>query len=249
MKPEKREDLYRIYWYDADITGTVKASAICNYLQESAWRHAVDLGFGFYEMRGKKQVWVIVSFVVKMEALPQWGEKIRVETWPRKIDRFIAMRDFRIYSDKHMKLGAATSSWMVLNLDSRRPCKLDDLEIIAGNHISSDNALGEDAPLLKSEGGLEKVLEHTVQYSEIDHNGHVNNTRYIDWCYNSIPSDFHRKKRFETLTINYLSEVKEEEKIEINRKELPGERYSFEGARRVSGKQVFRAEISWLDRK
>ncbi len=248
MKPEKREDLYRIYWYDADITGTVKASAICNYLQESAWRHAVDLGFGFYEMRKRNQVWVIVSFVMKMEALPQWGEKIRVETWPRKVDRFIAMRDFRIYSDKNIKVGAATSSWMVLDLDNRRPCKLDDLEIAAGSHITDDNALGEDAPLLKSAEDLEKVLDHNVQYSEIDHNGHVNNTRYIDWCYNSIPSDFHRKKRFETLTINYLSEVKEEEKIEIYRKELPGERYSFEGARWENGKRVFRSEISWLNR-
>ena len=249
MKPEKREDLYRIYWYDADITGTVKASAICNYLQESAWRHAVDLGFGFYEMRKRKQVWVIVSFVVKMEALPQWGEKIRVETWPRKIDRFIAMRDFRIYSDKHIKLGAATSSWMVLDLDSRRPCKLDDLEIVAGSHISDDNALGEDAPLLKSAGGLEKVLDHNVQYSEIDHNGHVNNTRYIDWCYNSLPSDFHKEKRFDTLTINYLSEVIDKETIAVARQEYQGDKMHFEGSRQTNGKHVFRAEISWLARK
>ena len=38
---------YLIQWCDTDRNGHLKMSAIANYLQESAWRHANHLGFGF----------------------------------------------------------------------------------------------------------------------------------------------------------------------------------------------------------
>lgn len=248
MKHLKREDRYLIYWYDADITGTVKASAVCNYLQESAWRHAAELGFGFEDMESSKQVWVIVSFKLKMEKLPRWGDKILVETWPRKVEKIIAMRDFRIKGLDGTSLGAATSSWMVLDIDTRRPCRLDDLESLL-NHVQDSKALDKDAPLLKNSSSLEYNFEHKVQYSEIDHNGHVNNTRYIDWCYNTLPASFHRKNQFNELIVNYLSEVREEEVIQIDRNGTNEGLTLFQGSRTSSYKKVFRAEISWMGRE
>jgi acyl-ACP thioesterase len=247
MKPLSRKDTYRIYWYDADITGTVKASAICNYLQESAWRHASELGFGFEDMKSNNQVWVIISFKLKMEMLPRWGDKIIVETWPRKLERLLAMRDFEIKSLDGEPLGVATSSWMVLDMDTRRPCRVDKLESLL-NHTQNRMALSEDAPLLKNSDKLDLNFEHQVQYSEIDHNGHVNNTRYIDWCYNSIPSSFHRQRQFHELTVNYLSEVRENEVIQIKRNDTNTDPTLFQGSRPSNDKKVFRAEISWKDR-
>lgn len=248
MKTSVGRDNYRVYWYDADVTGTVKASAVCNYLQESALRHAVNLGFGFEAMKKHNQVWVIISFKVEMSKLPLWGEQIQVETWPRKVEKLMAMRDFRIRNEEGEVIGSSTSSWMVLDMNTRRPCKLDMLNE-AIQHTYDEKAMKEDAPLLQLSHDLNNKHEHRVQFSEIDHNGHVNNTRYIDWCFNSLPSSFHRKNRFHTLTINYLSEVRENEIIYIENTRISGDPTRFQGMRQENGKPVFRAEILWAPRK
>lgn len=81
------KDNYLDNWYEADMTGEAKISSICNYLQESAWRHANHLGFGFEDATARDEVWVIIGLTLKMLRYPRWGEEITVETWPKGLDR------------------------------------------------------------------------------------------------------------------------------------------------------------------
>ncbi|MBQ1438897.1 MAG: hypothetical protein IIZ10_04340, partial [Solobacterium sp.] len=44
-------------------------------------------------------------------------------------------------------------------------------------------------------------------YSDIDLNGHMNNTRYLDWIDDMYDMHFHEVTRIRTLQINYLKEL------------------------------------------
>ena len=59
----------------------------------------------------------------------------------------------------------------------------------------------------------ENVFYRTVGYTELDRNGHVNNTRYIDWANDLLGSDFHREHTLKELTVCYQAEACQSDEI------------------------------------
>ena len=233
---------YLIQWYDTDLNGQLKMSAIANYLQESAWKHANHLGFGYEETRKRNEFWVIVSLMIRMNANPEWGQTITVETWPKGIDRLFAFRDFKIMDAGGAVIGAATSTWMILDQDTRRPKSVDVVKPVL--HMASNHdGLEGHPPLLMPLQEITHTETRQVRFSEVDQNGHVNNIRYIDWCLDALSSEWHRKHRIRTLVINYLSEVRGDDTMEIS--SGPGRELShyIQGTRESDRKVIFRTRV------
>jgi hypothetical protein len=105
---------------------------------------------------------------------------------------------------------------------------------------------------------LKRTGERKAAYSDIDYNGHVNNTRYIQWVQDTIAPGILEAAARMRLDINYLSEVKFGETVEIwsaaiDSVDAAGTgvatggfgaadwAYAFEGRR--AGAAVFRAEL------
>lgn len=49
----------------------------------------------------------------------------------------------------------------------------------------------------------------SVCFTDLDRNGHMNNTRYLDWIADLLPSPFHRSHSPLEFTVCYLSEARE----------------------------------------
>ena len=58
-------------------------------------------------------------------------------------------------------------------------------------------APSEDAP----------AREYLPGYSEIDVNGHVNNTRYVSWLCDELGAELMKDKCVRSLTVNYSHEI------------------------------------------
>lgn len=235
------QENFRVNWYDTDLNGNVKMSSIANYLQEAAWRHARHLGFGYEDAKKRNEFWVIVGLMVKMVENPHWGKTITVETWPKGIERLFAYRDFKIMSDDGSVLGAATSSWMILDLDTHRPKKVDIVKPILHLAVRQD-ILDENPPHLTPLEKVNSSSHRQVQFSEVDYYGHVNNTRYIDWCLDAIPAEWHHAHQIRSMTINFLSEVRYGEAIQVE-SSPEKEAIRFQGIRQEDEKAIFRAKL------
>jgi medium-chain acyl-[acyl-carrier-protein] hydrolase len=234
---------YPIYWYDTDMNGQLKMSAIANYLQESAWRHANHLGFGYEDALKRNEFWVIISLMIRMVGNPQWGQKIVVETWPKGLDRLFAYRDFKITDSTGAVIGAATSAWMILDKDTRRPKSVDLVKPVL--HLATNqDVLDCNPPLLKSLKEIVSTETRKVRFNEVDQHGHVNNTRYIDWSLDAMSWEWHRTHRIKTLVINYLSEVQSDEMIQISTGPA-GEGSEIVQGMREDGKVIFRTRIDF----
>jgi medium-chain acyl-[acyl-carrier-protein] hydrolase len=234
---------YLIHWYDADLNGQIKMSAIANYLQESAWRHANHLGFGFEDANKRNEFWVIVSLMIKLVGYPEWGQTITVETWPKGIDRLFAFRDFRILSSDGTVIGAATSSWMILDQATRRPKNVDIVKPVL--HMAThQDILEENPPFLLQIKEITSSESRQVRFSEVDQHGHVNNIRYIDWCIDALSSEWHRERRIRSMVINYLAEVKADETIKIASGPGKDDSHFIQGTRE-DGKAIFRTRFDW----
>jgi medium-chain acyl-[acyl-carrier-protein] hydrolase len=235
---------YPIQWYDTDLNGQLKMSAIANYLQESAWKHANHLGFGYEDTLKRNEFWVIITLMIRMVGYPEWGQKITVETWPRGIDRLFAYRDFRIMDAGGKVIGAATSAWMILDRTTRRPKNVDIVKPVL--HLAThQDILEANPPLLQPLKEIETTEPRKIRFSEVDQHGHVNNIRFIDWSLDALSSEWHRTHRIRTMVINYLAEVTADETILIATG--PGNDHSviIQGVREEDGKAIFRTRLDW----
>ena len=235
------QENFRINWYDTDLNGHIKMSSIANYLQESAWRHAEHLGFGYEDAQRRNEFWVIVALMVRMVDYPQWGDKITVETWPKGIDRLFAFRDFKIISEDGKVLGAATSTWMILDQDTHRPKKVDIVKPVLHLAVRQD-ILAENPPHLPVLENFNGSVSRQVQFSEVDFYGHVNNTRYLDWCLDAIPAAWHHSHKIRCMIINFLSETHYGENIRVDYL-MSEDSILFQGNREADGKAIYRAEL------
>jgi acyl-ACP thioesterase len=201
-----RTDEYKVHSYEVDFGRRIRLSVLNRFMQESAWRHAETLGAGFASLRSKNYAWVLTRVVLSLEKLPTWGSFINLSTWPSGLDRFFAYRDFLFNDADGHEIGRATSSWCVIDLADRRPQPVAN---IFPFRMPADKALLFPERPPKIEAPIETDFRwHTkVGYQDLDTNEHVNNVRYIDWIYETLPLDFLKAHSIRRLEINYLAET------------------------------------------
>jgi acyl-ACP thioesterase len=82
-----------------------------------------------------------------------------------------------------------------------------------------------------------------VHYTQLDVNGHMNNTRYLDWVEDLLPAEFHREHPVKEFTICYLNEALEGEEVALNWQLDSEGNLHVHAAESTGGKRVFSAEV------
>jgi len=195
---------FQIKSYHSDQDGKLTLFSLFHFLQECAWDNARLNNFGYEFLKENKAFWVLSRILVYMDHYPNWKEEIQIKTWPKGTDGIFALRDFEIILND-MVIGRVTTSWLILDMDTRRPRKLD------GFNFFHENFMQEEAIPKKLEkivlNGDPKILEsRKVYYSDLDVNRHVNNASYVRWILDSYFSANHLNsiREFE---INFISEI------------------------------------------
>lgn len=213
-----------------------------DYAQEIAQVHAQSLGFGFDDLQRTRTVWVLSRMNVKFLNTPLWRDKTTFDTWHKGAEGLFYLRDFRMSDAQGNDAVLATSSWLIINIDTRRIVR--DSATDGLKTAISENAIAEPARKVRVPSGLpaEKVAEHQVSYSDVDMNGHTNNARYLNWTMDALPYDVVKALSVKEMTINFNHETRPGEKVSIMRTSVPDEnRYFVEGL--VDGKSAFIVEI------
>jgi acyl-ACP thioesterase len=245
-----------------DESGCLTMAAAFNYFQEAAIRHAEALGVGRTPMAEIGQGWILSRMSVLMERRPRQEELVTVSTWPRGWEKLFAIRDFDIRDAADTPLVRARSCWLIVDIERRRPLRpqatMDKLPLNPGRDGLPGGGSGLDAWPPALAAAAEKAGSRRAAYSDIDFNGHMNNARYVEWIQDISDRDYLVGAKTMRLDINYLSEVKLGETIELWTVPLPtpsGGKAAFtengafkeNGAsiegRRTAGQAAFRAEL------
>ncbi|MDR1058957.1 MAG: acyl-ACP thioesterase, partial [Treponema sp.] len=178
-----------------------------DFFQEAAVSHAENLGVGREALARTGQGWVLSRISVFLERRPRWGETVTVRSWPRGGDRLFAVRDYDIRDASDFPLVRARGNWLILDIKKRRPLRpqavMETLPLNEGV-----DALPGGGGALDTQDHLNRAGERRVRYSDIDYNGHVNNTRYIQWIQDLTEPELLEQADQMRLDINYLKELK-----------------------------------------
>ena len=164
---------------------------VLDAMQETAGRHAEKLGVGVRDLHAKGLTWVLARFHVRFKTIPSAGETVRIATWPTGRHRLFAVRDFLLKDEAGTEVLRATSAWALMNMESRRPARLDPHLPVFASH--PERMVPDDfSPLPQVEDGGEPARFRAVA-ADIDINDHVNNTVYLDWSLRAIPGAARRQ--------------------------------------------------------
>lgn len=214
-------DIYRINWYDSGADGKVALTALCRFMQESAWRHAKHMNLGFSNLSENDIFWVLSRMLMKVHSYPLWDREIAVETWPTGVDRFFAMRDFFVYDTEEKPVCSASSAWLVLDVDTHRPRRIEPL-FDKRFLLSRKHALDRTPHKIPEGSYGDPDSSRTVLYSDIDIHNHVNNVKYIEWIIDSLSLEFIESNVPVEFEINFLAESSKSDNVSLYNERIEG---------------------------
>ena len=236
------EDNYRIKSYEVDIHRRLRISAMLDFFQESAWRHATDLKVGVEQLGSQGCFWVLSRLSLQVDEYPVWNDEITVHTWPKGIDKLMALRDFLILNRAGEVCVRASTAWIIVDSKRRRPVRIEPFF----SHITlllDREALPGTAKKVPPLSEGDAMSQYTAGYSVLDINRHVNNARYADWITDSFSLDKFEKTAIRDFSINYLAEVGPGQAVDITLLPVEDNGYLVSGS--VGGRESFRSLVGW----
>ena len=211
------EPIYRSKFTLSDIHldgfGRMKPSSILYFVQEAAGQHCNLLKVDWDTLAKQNLFWAVTRHRVQITRLPTRGETITVETWPMPTTKVAFPRSVVAYDENGQEVFRAISIWVLMDSRTRMmilPGKSGVLVegALRGNELSVPRAI---LPAL-----LQKQDTRTVRYTQLDRNGHMNNTKYLDWVDDLLPSAFHKEHPVREFSVSYHAEAREGQQIQLD---------------------------------
>lgn len=228
--------------YEVDPQGLARLPIFCCFMQEAAYAHAEHFGLGHTQLAPRNMSWVLSRMRIEVERRPRWGETVRLRTWPSGRDRLFYTRDFQITNDAGDLLLLASTAWFVIDLGQRErvlPDWWSGCDLPIGPPVFSAKL-----KRLKQCACVEGTVQ-TVNYGDLDQNGHVSNIRYVEWMLNHLPQEFHQRHMLRSLEVNYLNEAVCGHEISIC-EQVEG--LSIGHSIRADGRDLCRGRSVWITR-
>ncbi|MBQ7455888.1 MAG: hypothetical protein IJS53_05535 [Clostridia bacterium] len=191
---------------DCDVNGQWRPSAILEAMQEVSGAHCALLGIGRSELMKRGIAWVASRREVQMERYPDIGERVTVRTFHKPVRLRFFPRYYLFLDARGEVIGKAGTLWLLMDVHTRQALPAGEMGANLPDNSNLPAPMGLPAAVAPLQGE-ERAWEYLPQYSDLDENGHVNNTRYADWLCNALGIECMQENRLRSLVLNYNAEV------------------------------------------
>ncbi len=195
---------YRVNANDVDRNNVVSASSLLRYMQDAANSQMEADGPSYMELMNAG-----LSFVLSRIRLSSYRplashDDIVVQSWACESRGAQFYRCYQILHDGVI-VAEGASAWALCSIRDRKIHRVNEYEM----HYGQDEMLELDLPQrfrIPEDVNLTLTGERTVEYADIDMNGHMNNTRYPDVLCSFLGTDM-KGQRVISMGISFLSEA------------------------------------------
>ena len=250
MKPYEHKKNFTTKYCDVDFKDELKASTALSYLEEVACSSADELGFGYVYIKSKGYAFMISNTCMEWLRPIRLGEEIMIKTWPTPPSHVIFGREYQMLSLSGELLLNASSRWCLIDFNSGKILHskaIDNQDYSTYNTAKALENVQWRIPSFQPEEG-EFKFALTIANSEYDHNMHVNNTRYADYCLNCFSVEELANRNLKSFQISYARQCRENDELKFYRKELGEEEYLVVGLNQNS-ETVVASKITFLAEK
>lgn len=167
---------------ECDRHGYWKPNAIMSFMQELAGLHAARLGFGRQDiLKNHQAVWVLTRHEMVIDRYPAIGDLIVGKSFPTRARRGIYPRFYQVEDAAGNVLVRGSSFWVLADICSRIMAQVPQVALGMPGNEALDKPLPYPVIAQELREGKEILYQWKPLYTDIDRNGHVNNTRIADW--------------------------------------------------------------------
>ncbi len=230
--PPDYAETFRVRGNEVDYHGRGTCAALANWMMEAAGVHADLLGISMASLHAANLGWVLARMVIDCDDMPRSEEKVRLRTWPSRLERLQFRRDFRLSALDGRTLANAVTFWVIMDMNSRRLTRMPpayaamldgEPELAMETEKSVLSRLTLPLPHLAGSGpgslaqpvapedlggarlaGEARIL---TRRADLDVNRHVNTVRYVEWIAESVPQTLWENYRLRHLEVLFRSEM------------------------------------------
>ena len=222
---------------DVNMHRQLRTSTLFELMQEASIRHTEELGMGREMTLDRGLLWVVTHQQAEIGRLPEYDERITLESWPGKTLHLLFPRYYRVLDEGGNVLLRASALWALVDQNTRRMVFPDRYGVAIDGVVTGHEIALPSTPR-KAEG--DRISRFVVPFSHLDLNGHMNNTRYFDLAEDRIPAAAEGLP-LRRIEVEYASEARLGDELLITLEDIPG-------GCRISGdteKKIFRMEFQY----
>lgn len=189
----------------SDVNGYIKIPQLILLSLQVSGMQSIELGMSdMYILENYNLVWIITDYNMKIERLPVFDEKITIETYAKSHNRLFCYRAFNIKDEAGNTIIEMVATFVLMDRDTRKVHPvMSEITDAFDSEFSKTMLRG---PRFKElEGGVEQ--EYRVRFYDLDMNGHVNNSKYLDWVFEVMGADFLTDHVPKKVHLKYVKEV------------------------------------------
>lgn len=202
---------YKIRSSEIDQNQKVSIPSILQIMQEASLQHTIQLKVSYWDLQSLNLSWVLLRKDLRLIQAAKLNDVVEVVTYPTQFDRFFAQRDYRCLNDQEECIAYATSSWALIDLDTRKMVPmLERLRRLNGHNINDAQSCDFR---LRRVPGMESSKKYVISTFDLDWNNHINNSVLTKYMLSAIQN--HSIKR---LQMKFISEALLDDEIIISKK-------------------------------
>lgn len=205
--------------HDVDYNGVARLSSVMKYMQCAAQGQLNSVGMTYDALHERGYAFILSKIRLELDEPIYAYQHIFATSYPCNSRGYSWLRCYHLSRDGAV-IGRAASVWALVNVNTRALVRVNEFEFgitpEAKNELSVERLLAPD--------NLSPVGEYTVHYGELDQNRHMNNTRYPDIYSSFLPLE---NKRIRSITISYLHEAREGDRLTVLRGRMSDGGYYF----------------------
>ena len=211
-------------WHDTDATLAVRPSQLLVYMQEMAFCHLDSVGKNLDTMRsGKGLAFILTRLTLRFYRPLRPMQRVVAQTWISQGRGVNFPRYFRLTDEQGTPAAEGASSWVLIDLNTHLPVRAETFDY----GFSPEEPLPFATPRrLPVPAQMTQVGTRRIAYSDIDYNGHMNNTRYPDMVCDFLPEGV--VPRIHTMHLEFIKEAAFGSTLRVLRGEMQTEQgYSY----------------------
>ena len=190
----------------ADMNGHIKLPDVILLSLQVSGMQSIELGVSDKTiLEDYNLVWIITDYDIEVVRLPRFAEEITIETEALSYNRLFCYRRFTIYDEAGQELIHMMATFVLMDRDSRKVHAVES-EIVAPYQSDFDKKLIRGP---KYDSLNEPIIkDYHVRFYDLDMNGHVNNSKYLDWIFEVMGADFLTHYIPKKINLKYVKEVR-----------------------------------------
>ena len=190
----------------ADMNGHIKLPDVILLSLQVSGMQSIELGVSDKTILEEHNlVWIITDYDIEVVRLPRFAEEITIETEALSYNRLFCYRRFTIYDEAGQDLIHMMATFVLMDRDSRKVHAVEP-EIVAPYQSDFDKKLIRGPKYESLEEPFSK--DYHVRFYDLDMNGHVNNSKYLDWIFEVMGADFLTQYIPKKINLKYVKEVR-----------------------------------------